>query len=84
MRKEYELSQEDLDTLLDASKPVPVMYLSGGQPMFGTPQQNVNRVWKEIGQKYRFFWNTAQPIAGKGQRFITAVAIESETENKEK
>lgn len=77
MRKEYELSQEDLDSILDASKPVPAMYLSGGQLIGSTPQENANRAWKQIGMKYGFVWNTAQPMAGKGQRFITAEEIES-------
>jgi len=80
MRKEYELSQEDLDSILDASKPVPAMYLSGGQLIGNTPQENANRAWKEMGKKYGFVWDTAQPVAGKGQRFITAVAIEPEKE----
>lgn len=72
MKKEFELSQEDLDKILDAGKPVPAMYLSGGQLMGGTPQENANRDWKEIGKKYGFIWDTARPITGKGQRFITA------------
>ena len=72
MRKEYEITQKDFDSILEASKSVPAMFLSGGQPMFGTPQENANRAWKEIGKKYGFVWDTAQPIAGKGQRFITA------------
>lgn len=73
MRKEYELSQEDLDKILNAGKPVPAMFLSGGQLMFGTPQENANRAWKKMGKKYGFVWDTAQPVAGKSQRFITAV-----------
>jgi len=75
MRKEFELSQDDLDQLLNASKAVPAVWLSGGQPMFGTPQENANREWKRVGKKYGFIWDTAQPVVGKGQRFITAEEI---------
>lgn len=74
MRKEYELTQEDLDTILNASKPTPVMYLSGGQPIGGTPQENANSAWRQMGKKYGFVWDTARPANRKGQRFITAEA----------
>lgn len=74
MRKEFELSQEDLDSLLDVGKPTPVMYLSGGQLIGGTPQENANSAWRRMGEKYGFVWDTAQPIDGKSQRFITAEA----------
>ena len=72
MRQEFELTQEDLDDVLNASKPTSVMYLSGGQLMGGTPQENANRAWKELGKKYGFVWDTAQPVTGKSQCFITA------------
>lgn len=79
MRKEYELSQEDLGILLDASKETPVMYLSGGELMAGTAQENANRAWKEMGKKYGFIWNTAQPVPGKSQRCITAIELSGNT-----
>ena len=75
MRKEFELTQDDLDSVLKASEPTPVMYLSGGQSMFSTPQENANRAWKKLAEKHGFIWDTAQPITGKGQRFITAESI---------
>ena len=78
MRKEFELTQEDLDSILEASKPTPVMYLSGGQLMGGTPQENANRAWQQMGEKYGFVWDTAQPIDGKNQRFITAIGDSNE------
>jgi len=42
-RKEFEMTDEDLAKLLDASKPTPVMFLSDGTPMCATPQENANR-----------------------------------------
>lgn len=75
MRKEFELKQEDLDSILNASKSTPCMYLSGGQLIGDTPQENANRAWKQTGKKYGFIWDTAQPVTGKGQRFITAMEI---------
>ena len=76
MRKEFELSQEDLDSILEASKPVPAMFLSGGRPMFGTPQENANDVWQSLGKKYGFVWDTCRPVQGKNRRFITAVSTD--------
>jgi aromatic ring-opening dioxygenase catalytic subunit (LigB family) len=30
------------------------MFLSGGTPMFGTPQENANRAWQRLGEKVGF------------------------------
>jgi hypothetical protein len=37
MRKEFEMTEEELNGLLEACRPTPAMYLSGGTPMGGTP-----------------------------------------------
>jgi len=71
MRKEYEITQEELDELLEASEPTPVMYASGGRPMFSSPQENANRAWARLGEKLKFDYMTAKPT-DKGNRFFTA------------
>ena len=76
MRKEFEISQSELDTLLDACKPTPVIYLSGGKPMFNTPQENANHAWQLLGKEKGFIWDTVQPASGKGNLFFTAEAAE--------
>ena len=43
MRKDFEMTEEELGELLEACRPTSVMYLSGGTPVFGTPQENANR-----------------------------------------
>jgi argininosuccinate lyase len=75
MRREFEMTEDDLRELLDASKPVPAMYLTGGQPMFGSPQENA---WKRLGEKLGFQPMTVRPVDGKGQRFFTAEASDGE------
>ena len=50
MRKEFEMTQAELDEILDACKPTPVMYLSGGQSMFRSPQENANGAWRKLGK----------------------------------
>lgn len=65
------MTAAQLATILDACKPTPVMFLSGGRPMYDTPQENANRAWKALGHAMGFNYLTARPSA-KGQRFFTA------------
>lgn len=83
-RTDYEMTEEDLQTLLSACKPTPVMFLSGGQPMSDSPQDNANRAWGALGKKLGFDYLTVRPIAGKGQRFFSAIPSESEEARKER
>lgn len=78
MRREYEMSEDDLAELLDASKPTPAMWGSNGVPFFGTQQENANRAWCALGERMGFDYTTVQPAAGKGQRFFTAEQTEKE------
>lgn len=71
-RKEYELTAQQFQSLLDACKPTPAMYLSGGTPMCGTPQENANRAWCALGKELGFDGMTVEP-SRKGQRFFTAL-----------
>lgn len=72
----YELTDGQLIRLLDASKPVPAMALSGGQPMFGTPRENAEREWQRLGAELGFKWQTARPIPGRDHRFFTAEKVD--------
>ena len=72
-RQEFEMTEEDLQMILDACKPTPVMFLSGGMPMSNSPQQNANTAWEKLGAKMGFDAMSVQPIPSKGQRFFTAV-----------
>lgn len=71
MRKQFEMTQSQLDRILDACKPTPVMFLSGGQSMCGTPQENANRAWQQLGDELGFDHMTVRPT-GQGDRFFTA------------
>ena len=78
MTREFEMSEDDLKTILAACKPTPVMFLSGGKPMFDSPQENANRAWKALGEKMGFDHMTVRAVAGKGDRFFTATETEKE------
>ena len=61
MRKTFTMTQAQHAKLIDASKPTPAMYLSGGAPMFGTPQENANRAWAVFGTELGFKHMTVRP-----------------------
>ena len=72
MRKEFEMTQEDLDGLFAASEPVLCMKIGNAYPR--SPQQNANDAWASLGRKMRFDHMTVKPIGGKPERFFTAEA----------
>ena len=69
--KEYEMTQADLDKILDACKPVRYMVVGGVMP--STPQENANAAWAELGSRMGFDHMSVKPVSGKGDRFFTAV-----------
>jgi hypothetical protein len=71
MRKGYEMSEADLAKLIEAMRPQPVMYLSGGMPLFKSVQENANEAWAELGSRLGFDYMTVRPN-GKGDRFFDA------------
>ncbi len=83
-RTNFEMTQADLDAILDACKPTPVMFLSGGTRIGGSKQENANEAWKRLGEKMGFDHMTVQPIYGKGNRFFSAVPSENEAQRKER
>jgi len=72
-RKEFEITEEQLDTLMEACKPVPMIMLQCGDPP--SPQENANSAWKSLGSNLGFDHMTVQPVSGKGTRFFTAIPV---------
>jgi hypothetical protein len=66
---DYEMTQEDLDRLLDAMKPVPYMVIGGVIPR--SPQENANAAWADLGRRMGFKHMTVRPN-GKGDRCFSA------------
>lgn len=81
-RTDYEMTQTDLETLLAAMKAVPYMVIGGHAP--SSQQENANNAWAALGIKMGFDSTTVQPIAGKGNRFFSAVPSENETQRAER
>ena len=75
-RTNYEMTEEDLEELLDACKPTICIKIGNYSPP--SPQENANRAWARLGEKYGFDSMTVNPIANKGDRFFSAVPIAAE------
>ncbi len=69
MRTEYEMTQVQLDKILEACKPVPYMVFGGMAPR--SQQENANDAWAALGAELGFDHMTVRPN-GKGDRFFTA------------
>lgn len=71
MRKNYEMTQAQLEKILEACKPVPAIMLQCGP--LSSPQENANRAWQALGDELGFDHMTVEPT-GRGDRFFTAEA----------
>ena len=76
MRKEYKLTDEELEQFLNASKPVPYIIVGGRGPR--SSQEKANIIWQSLGEKYGFKYMTAKSVPGKSQEYFTAEAKEGE------
>jgi len=69
--KEFKLDAEQLNTLLKAIKPTPVMvfgtYVSGLDR-----QERANEAWKLLGDELGFEHMTVRPVSGKSEEYFTA------------
>lgn len=81
-RTNYEMTEADLEKILDAGKPTPCIMV--GSYTGRTPQENANRAWAELGTRMGFDSMTVRPIDGKGSRHFTAVPTENEAQRKER
>jgi len=81
-RTEYEMTEEDLATLLAAMKPVAHIMIGGSFP--SSQQENANRAWAALGLKMGFDPMSVRPFEGKGNRSFTAVPSETEEARKER
>lgn len=69
-RREYEMTQEDLDKLLEACTPVPYIIVGGHPPP--STQERANAAWAELGIRMGFVGSSARPVRGKGDLFFSA------------
>jgi hypothetical protein len=75
--KNFEMTPEQLNTLMTACKPVAAIALQCGTP--STPQENANRAWQALGDEMGFDHMTVTPNC-KGDRFFSANEVEKKCE----
>ena len=78
MRKEFKMTKEELEKIMDAGKPVIMIAVSGPDGPVGpkSPQENANNAWMLLGNELGFVWDTVQPVDGRGTEFFTAIVKE--------
>ena len=67
--KDFEMTQDQLASLMAACKPVAMIALNCGTP--SSPQENANAAWATLGREMGFDHMTVRPN-GKGDRFFSA------------
>lgn len=75
MLKTYKMTEEQLETILKACKPTPIMYISGGQRIGGTPQENANSAWAKLGREMGFQFMTVEQLQGGTPRQFMAEPV---------
>lgn len=81
-RTNYEMTQADLDRLLESMKASPCIMIGGYTGR--SQQKRANMAWAELGEKMGFDPMTAQPISGKGNLFFSAIPTENEVQREER
>lgn len=75
MPKEYEMTEADLQKIVNACKPVPLIMLQCGTPP--SQQERANAAWAELGDRMGFKSTTVRPSRGTlHPRFFWAVPKE--------
>lgn len=75
MRREYEMTEQQMEVLIAACKPVSYMVFGGMEPR--SVQENANAAWCALGREMGFDGMTVRPVSSKGLRFFTAEALET-------
>lgn len=70
MTKEYEMTPEQRDRIMEACKPVPYFVVGGMPPR--SQQENANDAWKTLADELGFKWDTVRPASGKPDLFFHA------------
>lgn len=69
-RVNFEMTADDLATLLESMKPVPAIMLQCGPS--SSAQERANAAWAKLGSKMGFDPMTVEPM-GRGDRFFSAI-----------
>ncbi len=70
MKQRFDMTSEQLEKILKACKPVPLIMLQCGMPP--SPQQSANAAWLALGNEMGFDHMTVEPIPGQPQTVFMA------------
>ena len=70
MRKEFLMTDEQFNELIEACRPVSYMVFNGVIPK--SPEEKANEFWSKLGKELKFDYLTVRPVHGKDARYFTA------------
>ncbi len=73
MKQEFEMTKEEMDNIVAINKDGgdPVMFIGGGQPIGSSLQENINKYWQTLSEKYEFDQMSVEP-SSRGKLFFLA------------
>lgn len=78
MKEVFEMTEEELQAIYDISRnQMPVMFIGVWTGM-ESKQEQANLLWKSMGTKYGFVWDSAES-SNHGPRFFKATPVTKET-----
>ncbi len=81
-RTNYQMTDKQLDSLMQACKPVVCIMVGESTP--SSPQENANNAWDNLGVEMGFDGSTVQPRQGFDTKHFSAIPSETETQKEER
>lgn len=81
-RTNYEMTDDQLNNLMTACKPVACIMVGGSTP--SSPQENANIAWSSLGLEMGFDSSTVQPRQGLGTKHFSAIPSETDLQREER
>lgn len=70
MTRMYEMTEEQYQRVLAASRSVPYMVFGGHEPT--NPRVRIEDAWRAVAHEHGCDWLTIEPAVGHGDRFFCA------------
>lgn len=75
---QFTITEEEMQRVLDASKPVPYILGTGGvEPT--SPQARANAAWQAIGKAHGIDWMSIRPV-NEAARIMSGTAVDTRTD----
>ncbi len=74
MKKEFQLTDEQLKNIIESGKPVMYLVANGSEPV--SPQESANRAWQSLANEMGFVWDSVEGVKGKSNNYFLATPVE--------